>query len=77
MFVFQDLVSVTKALLKTSGDFSEARLLLLGSLSSGRRWHCSDDELLMSGDAAVRDQLLEKYGEEGIAKRIVFLELQA
>lgn len=77
LFVFQDLVSVTKALLKTSGDFSEARLLLLDSLSSGQLWHCCDDDLLMSGDAAVQEQLQEKYGEERMAKRIVFLELQA
>lgn len=75
--VFQDLVSVTKALLKTSGDFSEARLLLLDSIGSGQHWHCSDDDLLMSGDPVVREQLREKYGEEGIAKRIAFLELQA
>ncbi|CAG07049.1 unnamed protein product [Tetraodon nigroviridis] len=72
-----DLVSVTKALLKTSGDFSEARLLLLDSIGSGQHWHCSDDDLLMSGDPVVREQLREKYGEEGIAKRIAFLELQA
>ncbi|XP_011612302.2 telomeric repeat-binding factor 2-interacting protein 1 [Takifugu rubripes] len=72
----QDLVSVTKALLKTSGDFSEARLLLLNPLSSRPRWHCCDDDLLVSGDAAIREQLRDKYGEEVVAKRIVFLELK-
>lgn len=75
--MFQDLVSVTKALLKTSGDFSEARLLLLDSLGSGQLWHCCDDDLLMSGEVSVREQLQAKYGEEGMAKRIAFLELQA
>lgn len=74
-FVLQDLVSVTKALLKTSGDFSEARLLLLNSLGSRPRWHCCDDDLLMSGDAAIWEQLQDKYSEEVVAKRIVFLEL--
>lgn len=73
--MLQDLVSVTKALLKTSGDFSEARLLLLNSLSSRLRWHCCDDDLLMSGDAAIQEQLRDKYGEEVVAKRIMFLEL--
>lgn len=68
---------MTKALLKTSGDFSKARLLLLGSVGSEQLWHCCDDDLLMSGDPAVREQLREKYGEEGLAKRIMFLELQA
>lgn len=74
--MLQDLVSVTKALLKTSGDFSEARLLLLNSPSSRPRWHCCDDHLLMSGDVAIQEQLRDKYSEEVVAKRIVFLELK-
>ncbi|XP_035517146.1 telomeric repeat-binding factor 2-interacting protein 1 [Morone saxatilis] len=73
----QDLVSVTKALLKTSGDFSAALDLLLGPLSiSGPFWKRSDDVLLRSGDPAVRQQLQEKFSEEEVAKRIVFLEIE-
>lgn len=73
----QDLVTVAKALLKTSGDFSEAHKLLLDLLpNSGTLWQCSDDERLISGDPAVRLQLQEKYGEELLAKRVVFLELE-
>ncbi|XP_068451346.1 telomeric repeat-binding factor 2-interacting protein 1 isoform X2 [Clinocottus analis] len=73
----QDLVSVTKALLKTSGDFSAALDLLLNpSFFSGPIWNLCDDGLLFSADPAVRQQLQEKYGEQGVAKRIVFLEVE-
>nr|XP_046239276.1 telomeric repeat-binding factor 2-interacting protein 1 isoform X2 [Scatophagus argus]XP_046239277.1 telomeric repeat-binding factor 2-interacting protein 1 isoform X2 [Scatophagus argus] len=59
----QDLVSVTKALLKTSGDFSDARELLLNPLSmSGPCWQCYDDDLLLAGDPVIQQQLKEKYG---------------
>uniref|UniRef100_A0A8C4E3L4 Telomeric repeat-binding factor 2-interacting protein 1 n=1 Tax=Dicentrarchus labrax TaxID=13489 RepID=A0A8C4E3L4_DICLA len=72
-----DLVSVTKALLKTSGDFSAALDLLLDPLSiSGPFWKRSDDALLRSGDPAVQQQLQEKFSEEEVAKRIVFLEIE-
>lgn len=68
---------MTKALLRTSGDFSKAHDLLLDLLpSSGTLWQCSDDDSLISGDPAARLQLQEKYGEELLAKRVVFLELQ-
>ncbi|KAI3369939.1 hypothetical protein L3Q82_024744, partial [Scortum barcoo] len=74
----QDLVSVTKALLKTSGDFSVALELLLNpSCVSGPFWDSSDDSLLLSPDPVVRQQLQDKYGEEGVAKRILFLEAEA
>ncbi|KAM7402326.1 hypothetical protein PAMP_017573 [Pampus punctatissimus] len=73
----QDLICVTKALLRTSGDFSAALDLLLNPSSiSGPFWNCCDDSLLQSTDPAVRQQLQEKYGEEGMAKRIVFLEIE-
>lgn len=76
-FVFQDLVSVTKALLKSSGDFAAALKLLLNPSSiSGPFWTRHDDGLLVSGDPVTRQQLQEKYGEEGLSKRIVFLELE-
>ncbi|XP_075966857.1 telomeric repeat-binding factor 2-interacting protein 1 isoform X2 [Anarhichas minor] len=73
----QDLVSVTKALLKTSGDFSAAlhRLLNPSSISEPV-WNRCDDGLLLSADPVVRQQLQEKYREEDVAKRIVFLEVE-
>lgn len=68
---------MTKALLKTSGEFSAALDLLLNTGSvSGPFWTRSDDRLLLSGDPANRQQLQEKYSEEGLAKRIVFLDVQ-
>ncbi|XP_070815075.1 telomeric repeat-binding factor 2-interacting protein 1 isoform X1 [Chaetodon trifascialis] len=73
----QDLVSVTKALLKTSGDFSAALDLLLNPFAvSGPFWKLSDDGLLLSGDPVVRQELQERYGEEKVAKRVMFLELE-
>ncbi|KAM4740902.1 telomeric repeat-binding factor 2-interacting protein 1 isoform 2-T2 [Anableps anableps] len=73
----QDLVSVTKALLKTSGDFAAAVDLLLNTSSvSAPLWNSSDDSLLHSADPIVRQKLQEKYGEENVAKRIVFLEVE-
>ncbi|KAM6927823.1 telomeric repeat-binding factor 2-interacting protein 1 [Xenentodon cancila] len=73
----QNLVCVTKALLKTSGDFSAALSLLLNPSSvSAPLWNRHDDSLLLSADPAVRQQLQEKYSEENVAKRIVFLEME-
>ncbi|XP_060899133.1 telomeric repeat-binding factor 2-interacting protein 1 [Labrus mixtus] len=73
----QDLVSVTKALLRTSGDFSAARdLLLTPGCISGPFWNRHDDGLLLSADPVVRQQLQGKYGEDDLAKRIVFLEAE-
>lgn len=68
---------MTKALLRTSGDFSAAMELLLNpSSSSGAVWTRCDDNLLLSADPVVRQQLQEKYGEEALAKRVVFLEVE-
>ncbi|XP_056252189.1 telomeric repeat-binding factor 2-interacting protein 1 [Seriola aureovittata] len=73
----QDLASVTKALLKTSGDFSAALDLLLDPSSiSGPFWNRRDDSLLLSADPVVLLHLQEKYSEEEVAKRIVFLEVE-
>ncbi|XP_029989460.1 telomeric repeat-binding factor 2-interacting protein 1 isoform X2 [Sphaeramia orbicularis] len=73
----QDLASVTKALLKTSGDWSAALDLLLDPSSfSGPFWTYSDDSLLDSADPDDRHMLQEKYGEEGVAKRLVFLAVE-
>ncbi|XP_059924630.1 telomeric repeat-binding factor 2-interacting protein 1 isoform X2 [Gadus macrocephalus] len=71
----QNLVSVTKVLLKTSGDFSAALALLLRPDSArGPFWSQSDDRLLMTSDTEARQQLQKRYGEQGVAKRLVFLE---
>ncbi|XP_069546977.1 telomeric repeat-binding factor 2-interacting protein 1 [Brachyistius frenatus] len=73
----QNLVSVTKAMLKTSGDFSSALNLLLNPSSvSGPFWSRHDDSLLLSADPVIRQHLQEKYGEEDVAKRIMFLEME-
>ncbi|KAL6112175.1 terf2ip [Pungitius sinensis] len=73
----QDLVSVTKALLKTSGDFAAALDHLLNPTSiSAPAWNRCDDSLLRSADPGVRQQLREKYGEQDVARRIVFLEVE-
>ncbi|KAG7262848.1 hypothetical protein CRUP_032932 [Coryphaenoides rupestris] len=70
----QDLVSVTKALLKTSGDFSAALALLMKPDSAtGPFWGRCDDGLLLTSDPEARQQLQERYGEQGVAKRLVFL----
>uniref|UniRef100_A0A3P8Q6G2 Telomeric repeat-binding factor 2-interacting protein 1 n=1 Tax=Astatotilapia calliptera TaxID=8154 RepID=A0A3P8Q6G2_ASTCA len=68
---------VTKALLKTSGDFSAAKDLLLNPPSiSGPFWNRCDDRLLLSAEPISIQRLQEKYGEEMVAKRIVFLEVE-
>ncbi|XP_041835538.1 telomeric repeat-binding factor 2-interacting protein 1 isoform X2 [Melanotaenia boesemani] len=72
----QDLVSVTKALLKTSGDFSLALDLLSNPSVSVPLWNRHDNSLLLSADPDVLQQLQEKYGEENVAKRMVFLEVE-
>ncbi|KAK0147210.1 Telomeric repeat-binding factor 2-interacting protein 1 [Merluccius polli] len=71
----QDLVSVTKALLKTSGDFSAALALLVNPTSArGPFWSRRDDRLLLTSDPKAHRQLQKRYGEQGVAKRLVFLE---
>lgn len=68
---------MTKALLKTSGDFAAAADLLLNPSSvSAPFWNRHDDSLLHSADPIVRQKLQENYGEENVAKRIVFLEVE-
>ncbi|XP_061688294.1 telomeric repeat-binding factor 2-interacting protein 1 isoform X2 [Syngnathoides biaculeatus] len=73
----QDLVSVTKALLKTSGDFLAASRLLSDPASlSVPIWNRQDDGFLLSGDPADILLLQEKYGEEDVTKRMVFLNVE-
>ncbi|XP_061894205.1 telomeric repeat-binding factor 2-interacting protein 1 isoform X2 [Entelurus aequoreus] len=73
----KDLMAVTLALLKTSGDFSAASRLLLDPLSiSGPFWDPRDDILLLSEDPAAHQQLQKKYSDVDLAKRMLFLELR-
>ncbi|KAK7915700.1 hypothetical protein WMY93_011461 [Mugilogobius chulae] len=73
----QDLVSVTKALLKASGDVALAlEILQEPSSFSGPVWTQTDDQRLCSSDSQMRQDLLTKYGEEGVAKRLMFLEME-
>ncbi|XP_061744278.1 telomeric repeat-binding factor 2-interacting protein 1 [Nerophis ophidion] len=73
----KDLMAVTLALLKTSGDFSAAsRLLLDPSSIAGPFWDPRDDSLLLSEDPAAHQQLQKKYSDMGLAKRMLFLELR-
>ncbi|XP_061639942.1 telomeric repeat-binding factor 2-interacting protein 1 isoform X2 [Phyllopteryx taeniolatus] len=73
----QDLKSVTKALLKASGDVSAASRLLSDPVSfCVPLWNRRDDSFLLSADPAAFRQLQGKYGEEGVAKRMVFLNVE-
>ncbi|XP_072768944.1 telomeric repeat-binding factor 2-interacting protein 1 isoform X2 [Nerophis lumbriciformis] len=73
----KDLMAVTLALLKTSGDFLAAsRLLLDPSSISGPFWDPRDDSLLLSEDPAAHQQLQKKYSDVDLAKRMLFLELR-
>ena len=75
LLLSQDLVSVTRALLKTSGDYRAALALLLTPDSArGPFWSQCDDRLLLTSDPEARQQLQKRYGEQGVAKRLVFLE---
>ncbi|KAM9813924.1 telomeric repeat-binding factor 2-interacting protein 1 [Neosynchiropus ocellatus] len=73
----QDLASVTKALLQMSGDFSEALALLTGSLSAPPPlWTRHDDQLLRAADPQARSRLQRRYGEQSVAKRMLFLGVE-
>ncbi|XP_024283916.2 telomeric repeat-binding factor 2-interacting protein 1 [Oncorhynchus tshawytscha] len=70
------LVAVTKALLKNSGDVSAALRdpLMMPNVGNGvqqgPQWERHDDRLLLSADPS---ELQNKFGEEGVAKRMAFL----
>ncbi|XP_064823554.1 telomeric repeat-binding factor 2-interacting protein 1 isoform X2 [Oncorhynchus masou masou] len=70
------LVAVTKALLKNSGDVSAALTdpLMMPNVGNGvhqgPQWERHDDRLLLSADPS---ELQNKFGEEGVAKRMAFL----
>nr|XP_046200811.1 telomeric repeat-binding factor 2-interacting protein 1 [Oncorhynchus gorbuscha] len=68
------LVAVTKALLKNSGDVSavlrDSLMMPNGRVQQGPQWERHDDRLLLSADPS---ELQNKFGEEGVAKRMAFL----
>uniref|UniRef100_A0A3B4AIW5 Telomeric repeat-binding factor 2-interacting protein 1 n=1 Tax=Periophthalmus magnuspinnatus TaxID=409849 RepID=A0A3B4AIW5_9GOBI len=73
----QNLINVTKALLLASGDlFLAYEILQNPSSFSGPIWTRTDDQRLCSTDQEVRQDLLTKYGEEALAKRLQFLEIE-
>nr|XP_061813626.1 telomeric repeat-binding factor 2-interacting protein 1-like [Nerophis lumbriciformis] len=73
----QDLISVTKALLKTSGDVSAASRLLSHPTSfNSPFWDRRDDDVLLSADPGPLKQLLEKHGQAGVSKRRIFLNVE-
>ncbi|XP_061220999.1 telomeric repeat-binding factor 2-interacting protein 1 [Neopsephotus bourkii] len=69
-----DLLTVTQAFLKNSGD-AEATLHFL---QTGRRqdgypvWSREDDLELQKDDESVRNKLIAKFGAENVAKRVAF-----
>ncbi|KAG5857097.1 hypothetical protein ANANG_G00014950 [Anguilla anguilla] len=70
----QGLDSVTKALLKNSGDV-EAALQYLRHGPQGYLWDPRDDLLLCSGGHFLHI-LEQKYGKAAVARRIYFLDIQ-
>ncbi|KAK1158456.1 hypothetical protein AOXY_G23387, partial [Acipenser oxyrinchus oxyrinchus] len=69
-----DLACVMQSLLKNSGDFQAVRhYLRTGRRADGRPpWTRHDDLALQSGDPAMKQALILKYGEENVAKRVAF-----
>uniref|UniRef100_A0A3B4AIK2 Telomeric repeat-binding factor 2-interacting protein 1 n=1 Tax=Periophthalmus magnuspinnatus TaxID=409849 RepID=A0A3B4AIK2_9GOBI len=69
--------SVDQSLLLASGDlFLAYEILQNPSSFSGPIWTRTDDQRLCSTDQEVRQDLLTKYGEEALAKRLQFLEIE-
>ncbi|XP_038003767.1 telomeric repeat-binding factor 2-interacting protein 1 isoform X2 [Motacilla alba alba] len=71
-----DLLTVTQAFLKNSGDVEATSYFL----QTGQRldgypvWSRQDDLELQKDDEHVRNKLIAKFGAENVAKRIVFRE---
>ncbi|XP_077083114.1 telomeric repeat-binding factor 2-interacting protein 1 [Siphateles boraxobius] len=72
----KDLVEVTKALLKASGDLARARVYLIDGYEQeihGPLWNHLDDEVLLLADSYELEQLQSKFGEEEVSRRRAFL----
>ncbi|XP_043087858.1 telomeric repeat-binding factor 2-interacting protein 1 [Puntigrus tetrazona] len=72
----KDLVEVTKALWKASGDLERARAYLTGGYQRdlhGPLWTHMDDEILLLANPSELEQLRSKYGQEEVSRRRDFL----
>ncbi len=72
----KDLVEVTKALWKASGDLANAQVYLLNGYDHeihGPVWTHLDDEILLLADPYELEQLQSKYGHEEVTRRSYFL----
>ncbi|KAF4097948.1 telomeric repeat-binding factor 2-interacting protein 1 isoform X2 [Onychostoma macrolepis] len=72
----KDLVEVTKALWKASGDLKRAQAYLLDGYDHeihGPVWTHLDDEILLLADPYELEQLQSKYGQEEVTRRRDFL----
>ncbi|XP_016117060.1 telomeric repeat-binding factor 2-interacting protein 1-like isoform X1 [Sinocyclocheilus grahami] len=72
----KDLVEVTKALWKASGDLARAQAYLQDGYDHeihGPVWTHLDDEILLLADPYELEQLQSKYGEEEVTRRRDFL----
>uniref|UniRef100_A0A8C2DSG8 Telomeric repeat-binding factor 2-interacting protein 1 n=1 Tax=Cyprinus carpio TaxID=7962 RepID=A0A8C2DSG8_CYPCA len=72
----KDLVEVTKALLKASGDLARAQSYLQDGYNHeihGPVWTHLDDEILQLADPYELEQLQSKYGPEEVSRRRDFL----
>ncbi len=72
----KDLVEVTKALWKASGDLARAQAYLLDGYDCkihGPVWTHLDDEILLLADPYELEQLQSKFGLEEVTRRRDFL----
>ncbi|XP_077583103.1 uncharacterized protein LOC144203500 isoform X2 [Stigmatopora nigra] len=73
----QDLISVTKALLKTSGDLAAASCLLSHPRSFiALYWDPRDDDILLSANRASVKQLVEIHDHVDVCKQMVSLNVE-
>lgn len=72
----KNLLEVTKALLKTSGDLTLAQCHLLQGTLSKPLWSQKEDQLLLSADPISKCQLEKRYGKESVSARFSFLQAE-
>ncbi|XP_012686177.2 telomeric repeat-binding factor 2-interacting protein 1 [Clupea harengus] len=72
----KNLLEVTKALLKTSGDVALAQQHLLQGTLPTPLWSQKEDQRLLSADPIYKCRLQEKYGKEGVSARVSFLQAE-
>lgn len=72
----KDLLEVTKALLKTSGDIRLAQCHFLQGTLPSPLWSQKEDQLLLSADPISKCQLQKRYGKERVSARVSFLQAE-